>query len=195
MRKLTISMTVSLVICIMLSVISNASAVQSVTDKIIRVHVIANSDSDYDQQIKLNVRDSVLAACNELLADLSDKQTALVTLSSNLSLLEDVANETLSLLETDCVASCTLEKTVFPDKSYDDITLPAGVYDALCIRIGEGRGKNFWCICYPSLCIGACSSLDEFFTDDEQIIIKSPEKIRYKLFCFKLVGKIKALFL
>lgn len=196
MKKITISMIISLISCLIISILSSAAEVEQMTSKLIRVHIIANSDSDYDQSAKLAVRDCIVAACDEFLSDCTDKSEALAVLFDNLEYIEALSASALNDFGADSTVTCTLSKALFPDREYQGFTLPAGVYDALCIRIGQAEGQNFWCICYPSLCISACSSIEDCdtFTDDEITIIKYPEKVTYKLFCFKLVEKIRSLF-
>lgn len=194
MKKLTLAMLLSLIICLASSVVTNANEVTHMTDKLIRLHVIANSDSDYDQAVKLKVRDAVLKEADSLLASCRDKETAAQIINQNLDILTQTANEVLA----DCpyTATCSLQKTEFDTRVYDNFTLPAGEYDALCVKIGTASGKNWWCVCYPGLCLPCATKIDdcETFTHDELIILKTPEKVRYKLFCFELFRKIKAFF-
>ncbi len=194
MKKLTIAMLISLVICFAISVISNANEVQIATDKLIRLHVIANSDSETDQEIKLVVRDAILTQADTLLSSCQDKESAVEIISESLDILTQSANSVLA--DFDYKAVCSLEKCFFNTRIYDDFTLPAGEYDSLCIRLGDANGKNWWCVCYPGLCLPSAIKIDECDTlsDDEIIMFKSPEKVRYKLFCFELFQKLKRLF-
>lgn len=194
MKKLTLAMLISLVICFASSVISNANEVQAATDKLIRLHVIANSDSEADQDIKLAVRDAVLSQADTLLSSCEDKESAARIISQSLNVLTQAANSVLS--DFDYKAVCSLEKCSFNTRTYDSFTLPAGEYDSLCVRLGDANGQNWWCVCYPGLCLPSAVKIDdcEALSDDEIIIFKSPEKVRYKLFCFELFQKLKRLF-
>lgn len=196
MKKLTLAMTISLAVCLAASILTNAAEVDNLCNKLIRIHIIANSDSEYDQAVKMSVRNTILNICDELTCECENKSQAMSKLSENLEYIETAAHATLLSLGCNSKVSCTLSKVKFPDRVYSDYTLPSGVYDALRICIGEAKGQNFWCICYPSLCIGTCSSVEEtgVFSQDEITVIKHPEKVKYKLFCFKLIGKIKSLF-
>lgn len=193
MKKLTAAMLLSLIICTISGVFSNADEVRSLTDKIVRIHVIANSDSEYDQTLKLTVRDAVLNKVSVLTDEYACKEDALSAICGSLDEISAAAQEALDAEGNSCPVICTLEKEEFDKRVYDDFTLPAGEYDSLCIRIGEAKGRNWWCVCYPSLCVGTCVSVDDCgsFSDDELIIIKHPEKVRYKLWCFELVRKLK----
>lgn len=195
MKKLTLSMALSLIICLVFSIVSNACEVDRMTDKLIRLHVIANSDSSADQALKLAVRDEVVSLCAEISSGCTSRAEAHSALEADLGLIESVAAGVISREGYDYPVSVTLSSCEFDKRVYDGFTLPAGEYDALCVTIGEGEGKNFWCVCYPSLCLGSAMKIDdcEEFTDEELIIIKEPQKVRYKLFCYELIKKIRKL--
>lgn len=196
MNKLTISILLSLIMCSIVSFISNAREVDMMTDKLIRIHVIANSDSEEDQELKLKVRDSVLEAASEIFADCKSKDEAMEAIRNNLDMFTEVAEGSVKLNGNEYAVSCTLAEEEFDKRVYDDFTLPAGEYDSLCIRIGNAEGRNWWCVCYPSLCFGTAVSIDdcEVFSEGELTIVKEPEKVRYKLWCFEFVRKIAKLF-
>ncbi len=196
MKKLTLSMAVALVICLVISIASNAFQVIGMTEKLVRVHIIANSDSEWDQSVKLAVRDSLSPLMADILGGVSSKEEALSVLFDNLPLIEANALTVLGDYGCDTKVTASVERRVFPLRRYEGFTLPAGEYDSLCITIGSGQGRNFWCVLYPSLCIGSVISLEdtECFTDDELIILKEPQKVRYKLLCFELWQKIIAFF-
>ncbi len=122
-------------------------------DKLIRLHVVANSDSKADQAQKLEVRDAVLAAVEPVLDGVTDAAEAKTRLSGQLSALEQAANTVLA--GTGQTAVVTLERETFPLREYETFSLPAGEYEALRVTIGEGAGHNWWCVVYPSLCFAA----------------------------------------
>ncbi len=124
---------------------------QTLADKLVRLHVVANSDNDNDQAVKLQVRDAVLELAEPLVAS-SDP---VGNLSSHLTDLEQIANETLETAGSEHRATVTLEKELFPTREYDTFTLPAGTYTSLRVTIGAGEGHNWWCVVYPSLCMPA----------------------------------------
>ena len=126
-------------------------------DKLIRLHVVANSDSDEDQAVKLRVRDAVLESLREEMAGITDFEQARAYIRENLPKIRQTANECLEALGYRGNAVVTLGKEVFDTRYYDTFTLPAGVYEALRITIGEGQGKNWWCVVFPTLCVPATS--------------------------------------
>lgn len=128
---------------------------QELTEHLIRFHVVANSDSEEDQNIKLKVRDAVLQSIQSDLQKVADVGEARQYLQDNLPKIEQAANKVLSNLGTGQQATATLCREAFDIRHYDTFTLPAGVYESLRIIIGEGSGHNWWCVAYPSLCLSA----------------------------------------
>lgn len=123
--------------------------------ELIRLHVVANSDSDEDQAVKLRVRDAVLDSIRSDLKMVGDVNQAKAYLRENLPKIQAAANRTLEAAGVDAQAVVTLEKEAFDIRRYDTFSLPAGVYESLRIVIGEGAGKNWWCVAFPELCLGA----------------------------------------
>lgn len=140
-----------------------ADACENEYPGIIRLHVIANSDKDFDQELKLKVRD-------RLLTEMEGKNgidEARKYINDNLSHMEDAAEEVIQEEGFSYSAKARLGVTFIPEKSYEDITLPAGQYEALTVTIGSGKGHNWWCVIFPQLCI------PEKYTESEKIEIKS----------------------
>ena len=123
--------------------------------KVIRLHVIANSDSPEDQALKLRVRDRVLARAQELLEQSADMAQAREVLTSALPELTREAQQVLAAAGCGDGVRARLEPAEFPTKDYDGFSLPAGKYLALRVIIGEGRGQNWWCVVFPPLCLGS----------------------------------------
>ena len=124
-------------------------------DKIIRLHVIANSDSAADQALKLQVRDQVLLQAEDLLTGAENPQEAAALLENNLTALAHTASLTAQEAGQPCAVRVCLEETWFPTKQCGDLSLPAGEYQALRVILGEGQGKNWWCVVFPSLAMPA----------------------------------------
>jgi stage II sporulation protein R len=133
-----------------------ASGSQSaLADRVVRLHVIANSDSDADQALKLQVRDGVLSAAGDCLDGVTDRTQAEAILSQRLQALADAGAAVVAQAGYDYPVTVSLEDCWFPTKEYDDFSLPAGTYRALRVVIGEGRGQNWWCVVFPPLCLGS----------------------------------------
>ncbi len=130
---------------------------RALSEKLVRLHVVAGSDSEEDQAVKLKVRDAVLAETSRILEGTDDPVGAL---RSGLSEIETAANKALVKAGCEERAAVTLRRELFPTRDYETFSLPAGAYTSLRVTIGEGRGHNWWCVVYPSLCLSA--SADEF---------------------------------
>lgn len=129
--------------------------------KMIRLHVIANSDAQDDQALKLQVRDAVLAQATDLLQQSRDMVDAERKLSLALPAIETAAREKVVAEGYDYAVAARLEQTEFPTKEYDGFSLPAGEYLALRVVIGEGAGQNWWCVVFPPLCTAAATDIEE----------------------------------
>lgn len=133
------------------------SAQVQLAEKVIRLHVLANSDTQEDQDLKLQVRDKVLARVGTLLTGDEDVEEAAAVLQDNLTLLAQTAAQEVQAQGYGYSVRVSLEDTWFPTREYENLSLPAGTYQALRVVIGEGEGHNWWCVVYPSLCLGAVS--------------------------------------
>lgn len=131
---------------------------KTLKNELIRLHVVAASDSEEDQAVKLRVRDAVLESLQAEMENVTDMEQAKAYLQENLPKLERVANETLAAAGFTDTATVSLCLEEFATRVYDTFTLPAGLYESLRIVIGEGEGKNWWCVVFPSLCIPATSA-------------------------------------
>ena len=132
-----------------------ASDRQALSQNLIRLHVVADSNSAEDQAIKLQVRDAITAKLETVMDELPDLETAKAYLEAHLPELEQIANDALKAAGNGCQAVVTLAKEAFPTREYDTFTLPAGIYESLRVTIGSGDGKNWWCVVFPSLCASA----------------------------------------
>ena len=133
-----------------------ASASESaLAGQVLRLHVVANSDSDQDQALKLLVRDAVLAQAGRYLDGASDRRNAEQALTPHLDELARTAAETLAAEGCGDAVTVALADQWFPTKEYDGFSLPAGQYRALRVTIGEGNGRNWWCVVFPPLCLGS----------------------------------------
>ncbi len=154
--------TVLLLLFIFIVVCANSyvSAVSSnISSSVFRLHVIANSDSSEDQNLKYIVRDRVLDYMNSLVdTNTSSKEETMKIVSENLENFKSIAQDTVYENGYDYKVNIEIGNFAFPTKTYGDIALPSGYYDALRISIGEAKGKNWWCVMFPPLCFVDVSS-------------------------------------
>lgn len=138
---------------IFISAISYVSAVSNnIANSVFRLHVIANSDNKEDQNLKYIVRDKLIEYMNEITKDCSNKEEVIAVANNNISNFEAIAKDTIKQNGFDYNVSVEIGNFEFPTKSYGDITLPAGYYDALKVKIGKASGQNWWCVMFPPLC-------------------------------------------
>lgn len=138
---------------ILISAISYVDAVSNnIADSVFRLHVIANSDSKEDQELKLKVRDELLSYMNIISKDSANKQEAMQIANEHKEEFTQIAEKVIKENGYNYTVNVQVGKADFPTKYYGDITLPAGTYDALKVQIGEAKGQNWWCVMFPPLC-------------------------------------------
>ena len=157
-----------------------------ISDRVVRLHVLADSDTEEAQALKLAVRDRLLTEADSLLTtSVGNRDEALQQLEALLPALTVAAQEELSAHGCALPVQLELRKTYFTTRTYGNFTLPAGTYDALRVIIGSGGGQNWWCILFPPLCLSASfeKSLDAVLTEEEMDIVSNyPQyEIRFKL--------------
>ena len=142
-----------LILFIFISAISFVSAVSNnIANGVFRLHVIANSDSPEDQNLKYIVRDELIKYMNTLAKDCNSKQEVIEIAKNNISNFENIAKKTIKDNGFNYNVTVEIGNFDFPTKTYGDITLPAGTYDSLKIKIGKSEGQNWWCVMFPPLC-------------------------------------------
>ncbi len=167
-----------------------------ISNSVFRLHVLANSDSKEDQDLKYKVRDSLLNYMNSICNNCSNKEEAISLVEKNKNTFKQIALDTIHNEGYNYDVNINIGNFEFPTKKYGDISLPAGFYDALRVEIGEAQGQNWWCVMFPPLCFVDVSSgivpdeskevLDKSLTDEEFSIVSdtSNKNIQFK---FKLL--------
>lgn len=169
-----------------------SSASQSaLAGQVLRLHVVANSDSDHDQSLKLAVRDAVLAEAAPILDGLRDPRAAEAALAPHLDTLAQTGRQVLAQAGCGDSVTVSIENTWFPTRNYDSFSLPAGNYRALRVVIGEGAGQNWWCVVFPPLCLASVTeevvdAAAEAGLSEEQISLITGQDGEYVL-KFKLI--------
>lgn len=162
---------------------------EDISDKVFRLHILANSDSTEDQDLKIKVKNYILENTTDLFTgkDLSEN---IEIAKANTDYLETLADEAIKNNGADYNAKVSIVKEFFETRVYDDFTLPAGEYNSIKIEIGEGSGHNWWCIIYPSVCLSACSeSMSDYLTEDEMELVNSGYTPKFKI--VEIYEKIK----
>jgi len=145
----------AVMIAILIAVIPFYCSCEELYDDVLRVHILANSDSAADQSLKLAVRDRVVSECAAYYDGCSDKASAMRITRAHLGEIERIAADEIRSHGFDYPVSAAVGESYFHTRYYERFTMPAGWYDALRLTIGEGGGANWWCVMYPTLCVGA----------------------------------------
>ncbi|MBR3152046.1 MAG: stage II sporulation protein R [Clostridia bacterium] len=149
-----IILTILFIYFVTISAISYSNAVFSdISDSVFRLHVIANSNTDGDQALKLKVRDSVLEYINSNTSNLKSKEEFIEFTQLNIQKIQEIAEDRVKQEGYTYTVSVEIGNFYFPTKEYENITLPSGNYDGLKIKIGKAEGKNWWCVMFPPLCL------------------------------------------
>lgn len=164
------------------------------TEEVIRLHVVANSDSEEDQALKLQVRDAVIALLEEASEQMPSKEEAYAYIEGHLDEIAAAANGVIEAAGFSDKITVTLLQEEFDTREYDTFTLPAGVYDSLRIVIGEGEGHNWWCVVFPRLCLPATAVEDTAagagFSDTLTDTIQKEDGYEVRFWVMDCLGRI-----
>lgn len=186
MSKFIRAVAAALVLSLAMSFCGFSGQCDQIRGKVLRLHVLANSDSDEDQQLKLKVRDTVVETAANLFDTATDEQEAVEQAEARLPEIQAAAQQRVYDEGYDYEVHATIVHMYFTTRQYDTVTLPAGMYDALRITIGSGRGHNWWCVVFPPMCVSAASDaeeLDGVLDQDQEEIVTEPKKyeVRFKI--------------
>jgi len=194
MKKTEISLLLGLILAVIISsVTAFARDCSSIREDVLRLHILANSDSQEDQDIKIMVRDAVLQKSSELFSGYSDSEKALMSAEQSLSKIEKAANAELERLGANYKAKAEICNMYFETRKYDNVSLPAGYYNAVRIRLGKAEGKNWWCVLFPALCIPAAqnnATINDVFSQSEINSVTQP-KYEAKFAIIELIEWLK----
>lgn len=190
--KMVIILTILFFIYVSLCAISYAYDIsEDISSSVFRLHVIANSDSEADQNLKYIVRDNLLNYMNNICANCSSKEEAITIAKAHIDDFNQIALNTIHSEGYNYNVTVNIGNFEFPTKYYGDISLPAGYYDALKVEIGNAKGQNWWCVMFPPLCFTDITSgivpdeskeeLENSLTDEEFAIIANNNKLDLKL--------------
>ncbi len=190
------SVICSFVISSLISMTGFCSVCENLQSDIFRLHIIANSDSEQDQILKLKVRDGILEYTAELFSECKNRDEAIVSAKENLEDIKRFSQDMVYSYGYDYQVDAYITEMDFDTRIYEEFTLPAGKYNALRIVIGNGQGHNWWCMLYPALCIPSAQekkpelSLDENETD----VISNPGKYEVKFRLVEIFEAIRSFF-
>ncbi len=183
--KKTMMVFVPIFLCFVLFTCSLDSAIdtsESIAEKVFRLHIIANSDTQIDQNVKLLVRDELLKAADSWYQNCHTAEEAVAVSRLHLSEAQSIAQRVLNTHHFHYHAAVNVDKEFFDTRQYEHFTLPSGIYQCLKIVLGKGEGHNWWCVMFPSVCLPSCSDgFDGVLSDEEQAFINDDYLIKFKI--------------
>lgn len=197
-KTIEIAVIVAFVITV-ISTVSFENTCQGVREKVLRLHVVANSDSVCDQSLKYTVRDEILKDGESIFSGSDTAFKAEEKIRDSLSFLRESAENTVRKEGYDYKVSVNIGRMYFPTRKYESVTLPAGYYRAVKVIIGEGRGKNWWCVMFPPMCLPAAKennpALDDILSEKENGIVCSAERYEVRFWIVEKYYEMKKKFI
>ena len=197
-KPIIIALCIAVAFAILSIIARNISEEAEIYGKTLRLHVLANSDSEEDQNLKLAVKDAVILRISDDLSLCKTKEEAEKVIIENKEELEETANRILESAGKEPTAKLTLTKEQYPERTYGNLTLPAGEYSSVRILLGEAEGQNWWCVLFPQVCTETATPVEETlaqagFTSAQIRLLTDQEKPTYKI-KFKVVELFGSLF-
>ncbi len=191
-KILNISIAFALIFAILLSFATFEAHCDDLRQNVFRLHIIANSDDRADQELKLKIRDALLLESEELFSEAESLEEAISLTRENIGEIKEIAERVIAENGYSYPVSVSVGKAYFDTRVYDDFVLPAGNYDALKIEIGRAEGKNWWCVLFPSICIGSAGKLSDSVSKSTESVAQNGQKYIFKFKVIEWYEKIKA---
>lgn len=185
-HKFELSIIIALIVSIFVGIDTCSANCEDIRENIFRLHVIANSDSQEDQQLKLAVRDRIISIGGDIFAQVHNKQEAETIVRPMLSEFQRAAEDVIKEQGYDYSVKVTISNEYFNTRIYEKVTLPAGKYDALRVIIGSGEGKNWWCVMFPPMCLPAAEetqALNQVLSEEDLQFVSEYQdyEVRFKV--------------
>lgn len=192
-KRIRLSLLFGLICAILLSMTQFNVLCDDLRENVLRLHIIANSDSAEDQELKLKIRDAILAETGTLFLNTEKLTQAEAKAQGNLREFEKIANRVINENGFDYKATVSLGDCFFETRHYDTFSLPAGTYRSLIIKLGKAEGKNWWCVVFPSVCIPAAtdSSLRDSVSGQSAEIAEQSDRYIVRFKTVEIYEKIK----
>lgn len=193
-KKIKISVTVGIVVAILFSICSFAKTSEEIRSDVLRLHVIANSDTSVDQNLKLRLRDYILQEGKDIFNGSVNVENAVEKIEPVLPELEKSAKAFMNQAGFDYDVKISLSNEYFTTRTYETVTLPAGKYLALRVVIGSGEGHNWWCVMFPPMCVPAADKKDEIenvFSEKEIKLVESKPKYEPRFKVVEIYEQLK----
>lgn len=193
-KKIKLSVTVGIVVAILFSICSFAKTSEEIRSDVLRLHVIANSDTSVDQNLKLRLRDYILQEGKDIFNGSVNVENAVEKIEPVLPELEKSAKAFVNRAGFDYDVKISLSNEYFTTRTYETVTLPAGKYLALRVVIGSGEGHNWWCVMFPPMCVPAADKKDEIenvFSEKEIKLVESKPKYEPRFKVVEIYEQLK----
>ena len=194
MKIVNIAAAIGIIAAISFSLMGFGQDVEEIRENVLRLHILANSDSEEDQQLKLKVRDRLLEVGGEIFENTGSKEEMISLAEDNTERLAAAAKEVINENGYDYDVRIEVGETKFDERVYNEVTMPAGVYTAVNVYIGEAAGHNWWCVMFPPMCLPAAEEseeLDDVLSDEQLDIVENNEKYEIRLKALEIFDSIK----
>lgn len=195
-NALRFSLFFGLLCAVFLSFSSFNADCEELRQNVLRLHIIANSDSEADQALKLKIRDRILENSGDIFSESTTLEDAILVAEDKLPEFEKIANEVIAEDGFSYSAAAEIGDSFFETRVYDDFTLPAGTYKSLIIRVGKAEGKNWWCVIFPEICLPAAAdtSLSKTVNENGVEIAENSDRYILRFKTVEIYEEIKNLF-
>ncbi len=194
-KEIKLAVALALAVSILLSLSSFEARCEELRQNVFRLHIIANSNSEFDQALKLKVRDAVINETGDIYDRCLDLESAKKAAVKNKERIYNAAKSVINAAGMDYEVEIEIDTAFFDTRHYETFSLPAGEYEALNIRIGEAKGKNWWCVMYPSLCIASSGAeLSDAVSKDSAEIANNPQNYVMRFKIVEIYEKLKERF-
>lgn len=195
-KNIELGVLFGLVCAIVLSFARFDARCNELRQGVLRLHIVANSNSNIDQNLKLAVRDEILKNSTEIFKDCHTVDDAIITANNSIQAINEIANNIIKQNGFDYASSVSVGDRYFNTREYDTFTLPAGTYKSLVVDLGEARGENWWCVVFPCVCVGSATDadLDDAVSGDAANTAENADKYEIKFKTAEIYEKIKKIF-
>ena len=195
-KNVELGVLFGLICAIVLSFANFETRCDELRQGVLRLHIIANSDSEADQALKLAVRDEILKNSTDIFKDCNSVDDAIITASKKAEDINLIANNVIKQNGFDYLANVSVGDKYFDTREYDDFTLPAGTYKSLIIDLGAAEGKNWWCVVFPCVCVPSATeaSLTDSVSSEAANTAQNAPKYEIKFKSMEIYEKIKKYF-
>jgi len=174
-------LTFTIILGIAQPVVAAVKTSEDISNKVFRLHILANSNSTEDQNTKLMLKNFILENSKDVIGG-KTLDEAISNAKNNRKEITEMCNEYLKSIGIDYKVVVSVVKEYFKTRVYDDFTLPAGKYNSLKIELGEAKGHNWWCIVFPSVCLSACTeSMNDYLNEDEMKLVSNTYSPKFKV--------------